>query len=157
MNKYFFIVIVLVLILIGGFGYTTFLKPESSKPMETGVVKEFTIISKKLEWRFKPDLIEVNQGDRINLTVVNEDDFDHGFAIEAFGISQRIPAKSTIKISFVATQAGEFTFFCSVPCGEGVVDGEKRGHFDQFGKIVVHTGMGSMMGGGNNMMNSMMQ
>jgi|SRR3989344_3676819 len=138
MNKYFIIIIILVLILGAGFGYNKFIKSESAKPIDTGVVKEFTIISKKLGWAFEPGLIEVNQGDTINLTIINEDDYDHGFTIEAFGISQRLPANETIKISFVATQAGEFTFFCSVPCGEGVVAGVKRGHFDQFGKIVVH-------------------
>lgn len=139
MNKYIVIVIILVLIIGGGFGYNKFIKSESSKPFETGMVKEFTIISKKMEWRFEPEIIEVNQGDRINLTIINEDDFDHGFSIDAFGVSQRIPANGTIEMSFVATQAGEFTFFCSVPCGEGIVDGVKRGHFDQFGKIVVHS------------------
>jgi len=139
MNKYIIIAIVLVLIIGGGFAYTKFLKPESAKPIDTGVVKEFTLITRKNEWRFDPDLIEVNQGDRVNLTIINEDDYDHGIAIEAFGVSQRIPAKGVIKISFVATQAGEFTFYCSVPCGDGVVDGVKRGHFDQFGKIVVHS------------------
>ncbi len=138
MNKYLVILIIMVLILGSGFGYTKFFQRESSKPIETGIIKEFTIVAKKQTWSFAPSLIEVNQGDRINLTVVNEDDYDHGIAIEAFGVSQRIPANGTIKVSFVATQAGEFTFFCSVPCGDGEVDGVKRGHFDQFGKIVVH-------------------
>ena len=139
MNKYIIILIILVLIITGGFAYKKFFEKESAKPMETGVVKEFTIRVKKLERRFDPERIEVNQGDRINLTIINEDDFDHGFSVDAFGISQRIPAKSTIHISFVVTQAGEFTYFCSVPCGEGIVDGVKRGHFDQFGKIIVHS------------------
>ena len=145
MNKYLIILIILAVILGGGFGYNKFFKSESSKPIETGVVKEFTIISKRLEWRLEPGMIEVNQGDRIDLTIINEDDFDHGFSVDAYGISQRIPAKGTIKISFVATQAGEFTFYCSVPCGDGLVDGVKRGHFDQFGKILVHSAMHGIM------------
>jgi plastocyanin len=139
MNKYLIILILLFLIIGAGFGYTKFFRAESARPMETGIVKEYTIISRKLKWRFDPELIEVNRGDRINLTIVNEDDFDHGIAIDAFGVSQRIPAKGIITLSFVATQAGEFTFYCSVPCGDGFVDGVKRGHFDQFGKIIVHS------------------
>lgn len=137
MNKYIIILIIFVLVIGGGFFYDRFIKSDASKPIETGVVKEFTITAKRNEWRFVPEEIEVEQGDRINLTVTNEDDYDHGLAIEAFGISQRIPANSTIKVSFVATQVGDFTYFCSVPCGEGEVSGEKRGHFDQFGKITV--------------------
>jgi plastocyanin len=139
MNKFAVILIILVVILAGGFGYSKFVKSEESKPIETGVVKSFTVIAKKNEWRFLPEQIEVNRGDRVNLKVINEDDYDHGIAIEAFGISQRLPARGTIEISFVATQAGEFTYFCSVPCGEGEVDGIKRGHFDQFGKLIVHS------------------
>jgi plastocyanin len=137
MNKYIIIVFVFVLVISGGVLYNKFIKAETSKPIETGIVKEFTVTAKKNEWRFVPAEIEVEQGDRVNLTVINEDNYDHGLAIEAFGISQRIPANGTIKISFVATQVGEFTYFCSVPCGGGEVDHEKRGHFDQFGKIVV--------------------
>ena len=145
MNKYILIIIIIALIIIGGFSYDNFFKKESSKPLDTGIVKEFTIVAKKLEWRFNPDVIEVNRGDRINLTVVNEDNFDHGMTIEAFGVNQRIPANSTIHISFVATQVGDFTFYCSVPCGGGEVDGKKRGHFDQFGTIKVHASMDQMM------------
>ena len=137
MNKYIIILIVLVAVVAGGFFYNKFIKSEESKPVETGVVKEFTMRAKKNEWRFDPDEIVVTQGDRINLTIINEDDYDHGITVEAFGVSQRIPANGTIKISFVATQAGEFTYYCSVPCGEGEVNGVKRGHFDQFGKITV--------------------
>ena len=137
MNKYLIILIIFGLIIGGGFFYSKFIKSEESKPIETGAVKNFTMVAKKNEWRFVPDQIEVEQGDKVNITITNEDDYDHGITIEAFGISQRIPAKSTIKISFVATQVGDFTYFCSVPCGEGVVNGEKRGHFDQFGKITV--------------------
>ena len=137
MNKYIIILIIFVVVIGGGFFYNKFVKSEESKPIETGVVKNFTMVAKKNEWRFVPNEIVVDQGDKINLTITNEDDYDHGFAIEAFGVSQRIPANGTIKISFVATQVGEFTYYCSVPCGEGEVDGKKRGHFDQFGKVTV--------------------
>ena len=137
MNKYLIILIIFGLIIGGGFFYSKFIKSEESKPIETGAVKNFTMVAKKNEWRFVPDQIEVEQGDKVNITITNEDGYDHGMTIEAFGINQRIPARSTIKVSFVATQVGDFTYFCSVPCGEGVVNGEKRGHFDQFGKITV--------------------
>jgi len=73
------------------------------------------------------------------MTVINEDDYDHGIAIDAFGITQRMPANSTVKVEFVATQAGDFPFYCSVPCGEGIVDGKKRTHFDMIGKLHVRS------------------
>ncbi|MFT7644374.1 MAG: plastocyanin [Candidatus Paceibacteria bacterium] len=151
MNKFAVLGIVLVLILVGGVAYKQ-LVGSADAPVETGIVKEYTIISKKLEWRFEPESIEVEQGDRIIATVINEDNFDHGFAIDAFGISQRLPANGTIVVEFVATKSGEFPFYCSVSCsssdnptfdllnGEvqtGPYAGTFQGHFEHVGRFVV--------------------
>ena len=64
--------------------------------------------------------------------------------IDAYGVSQRIPARTTIDIPpFVVSKAGDFQFYCSVSCGEGIAQsglhkGAKRSHFDQIGTICVH-------------------
>lgn len=139
MNKYFLVGIILVVIIGIGIGYRTFLLPQSSVPVTTGKVREITIISQKDKWNFNPEIIEAQRGDKIILTIINEDNYDHGIAIDAFGVSQRMPAEGTIKIEFVVTQEGNFPFYCSVPCGEGKVDGKKRGHFDMVGKIHVRS------------------
>lgn len=135
MNKYFIILAVVVLMIIGGVAYRVFVLSESSKPVTTGVVREITVVAKKDEWRFEPETIEANRGDKVILTLVNEDSYDHGIGIDAFGISQRLPANSTIKVEFVVTQEGDFPFYCSVPCGGGEVRGEQRSHFDMIGKL----------------------
>lgn len=134
MNKYITLGIVLVALIGGGIAFRSF-SGDEGKPVSTGVVKEITLTAVKDAWRFEPDDIEVNQGDRVVLTIVNQDDYDHGIAIDAFGVSQRIPALGTITVDFVATQPGEFPFYCSVPCGDGTVDGHDRGHIDQVGKL----------------------
>ena len=134
MNKYITLGIVLVL-LIGGGVALRFFSGDEGKPLDTGIVRELTLTAKKDQWKFEPDDITVNQGDRVILTIVNEDDYDHGIAIDAFGVSERIPALGTITVQFVATQPGEFPFYCSVPCGDGEVDGHARGHIDQVGKL----------------------
>lgn len=137
MNKYIIIVILVVVALGGGVVYQEFFVPESSKGLETGVVREITVVSEANQWRFDPAEIEVNQGDRVILIVENKDNYDHGLAIDAFGVSQRMLANSTTRIEFVATQPGEYPYYCSVPCGSGVVDGVERGHFDQTGVLKV--------------------
>lgn len=137
MNKYILLIMVAVLILAGGVAYRTFLLPQQSVPVTTGKVREVTIIARKNHWQFEPETIEAARGDKIVATIVNEDDYDHGFAIDALGISQRMPAKQTIKVEFVVTQEGDFPFYCSVPCGEGLVDGRKRTHFDMVGTLRV--------------------
>lgn len=135
MNKYFILIIVAAVIIGGGIGYRKYLLPKKSRPVTSGKVREITIRAVKNEWRFEPEDIEAVRGDKIIATVINDDDYDHGIAIDAFGVSQRMPANGTIKIEFVLTQEGDFPFYCSVPCGEGEVNGEKRTHFDMVGKI----------------------
>lgn len=139
MNKYLILIIVAVLVIGGGALYRVFLLPTSSVPVTTGKVREVTIIAKKDTWSFDPEIIEAERGDKIVATIINEDEYDHGIAIDAFGVSQRMPANGTIKMEFVVTQEGEFLFYCSVPCGEGIVNGKKRTHFDMVGKIHVRS------------------
>ncbi|TSC82335.1 MAG: Uncharacterized protein G01um101420_346 [Parcubacteria group bacterium Gr01-1014_20] len=137
MNKYFWIAIVGVLIIGGGIIYrVAFLKSED-KPLTTGEVVKVTVTAVKDAWLFEPEEIEVNRGDKVIMTVVNKDSYDHGIAIDALGVSQRMPANETIVVEFVATQPGEFPFYCSVPCGEGEYKGTKRTHFDMIGRIKV--------------------
>jgi heme/copper-type cytochrome/quinol oxidase subunit 2 len=137
MNKYVILTIIIVIALVGGLGYQKFLQPDSAKGIETGVVREISVVSEKNQWKFEPAEIEVNQGDRVILIVENKDSYDHGLAIDAFGVSQRMLANSITRIEFVATQPGEFPYYCSVPCGSGVVEGVERGHFDQTGVLKV--------------------
>jgi len=116
-----------------------FFVAEIDKPIVTGIERSLSIVTHENTWSFDPEVIEAEQGDKIILTVTNQDEYDHGFAIDAFGISQRMPAKSTIIIDFVVTKAGSFPFYCSVSCGSGVVEGEERGHFDQIGLLQVRS------------------
>jgi len=139
MNKYFILLIIIAAIILAGVGYRTFLLPEESVPVSTGIVREITVTARKDHWSFTPEVIVVDRGDRVMMTVINEDSYDHGIGLDAFGISQRMPARSTIVIEFTATQGGEYPFYCSVPCGDGVVDGERRSHFDMIGKLHVRS------------------
>jgi len=139
MNKYFILLGIGVFIVAAGVFYRAFLLPESSVPVTTGKVREVTITARKDHWSFDPEVIDAERGDKIIATVINEDNYDHGIAIDAFGVSQRMPANGTIKVEFVVTQEGHFPFYCSVPCGEGEVDGKKRGHFDMVGKLHVRS------------------
>lgn len=136
--------IVLILLVVGGIGYRAFLLPDSMKPVDTGIVKEITVIIEKNTWSFDPDTIDVDLGDTLKMTFINQDDYDHGVGIDAYGVSQRIPAHATLAVPpFVVTKSGDYQFYCSVSCGEGVAmsgkyAGQKRTHFDQIGTICVH-------------------
>ncbi len=143
MNKYLVLIVIAVILVGAGIGYRVFLLPKSSVPVTTGKTREITITALKDKWAFDPEVIEADRGDKLVLTIINEDNYDHGIAIDAFGVSQRMPANSTIKVEFVVTQEGNFPFYCSVPCGDGIVDEKKRGHFDMVGKIHVRSIIGA--------------
>jgi plastocyanin len=144
MNKYLILMFVLIALVVGGVGYRTFLLPDSQKPVDTGIVKEFTVLIEKNSWSFTPEVIDVDLGDTVKMRFVNNDDYDHGVGIDAYGVSQRIPARATLDVPpFVASKAGDFQFYCSVSCSEGIAEnglykGVKRSHFDQIGTICVH-------------------
>ena len=75
MNKYFILLAVLVLIIGGGVAY----KQYGGKIVqeETGATKEFTVYARKNQWNWDPDTFAVDQGDRVKITVINGDDYDH--------------------------------------------------------------------------------
>ncbi len=143
--------IVLVVLLGGGFIFSRTTDTDDCSA-NMGIARDVTVVSKKLEWRFDPESITVNKCDRVHITVINEDTFDHGFAIDALGISQRLPASGRIEVDFVASKEGEFPFYCSVSCSdskatgnlpggvvqEGPYTGIFRGHFEHLGKFVVN-------------------
>ncbi len=152
MNKYILIGIIIVAMVGGGIVYKKTTDTDNCT-QEMGKDVVLDVRSKKLEWRFEPEVITVNKCDRVKMTVTNEDNFDHGVAIDALGISQRLPASGTIVLNFVASKSGEFPFYCSVSCSDskstgnlkdGVVQtgpyaGSFRGHFEHIGKFIVDT------------------
>ena len=65
MNKYFLLIGIGVLLIGGGIVYRVFFISESSKPVTSGKTVEITIVAKKNEWRFVPEDIEAERGDKL--------------------------------------------------------------------------------------------
>ena len=128
MNKFIIIAIFAIILIVGGVIYNIYFRnPEISPIKPTGNIVEINITANKNKWN--PVLINVKAGDTVKINLINEDPYDHGFAIEAFGINKRIFAKQKTSVEFVASKKGKFIFYCSVPCGEG--------HFEQTGYIII--------------------
>ncbi len=158
MNKYFALIVLCAVVIIA------FILIDRSTSTRTATLDdpygcsgkgtELTIdlIAKRLEWRFEPETIEVKRCDHVTVKITNEDDFDHGFALDAFGVLKRVPALSESTVDFVATKTGTFAFYCPLACGassdpkydlaEGVVQtgphaGTVRGHSEHIGTFIV--------------------
>lgn len=94
---------------------------------EISEIKEFSFIAR--QWEFTPSVIEVNEGDIVKIKIESLD-VEHGFTIAELGVSEKIKGGETKEFSFVASKKGEFTFFCSVFCGEG--------HRNMKGRLIVN-------------------
>lgn len=101
--------------------------PGTLPPVSTVAVKEFNMTAKRFE--FVPNTITVNKGDQVVLNIISTD-VEHGFSLATYDIIETLPVGETKTIRFVADEAGEFSFFCSVFCGSG--------HADMRGKLIVN-------------------
>jgi|SRR3989344_187238 len=130
MNKFAQLLIFAVFLIASGVVYQNYYRPPGIGPIKaSGRVIEIEIRAKENRWIWEPADIRVKAGDLVKLHLFNEDTYDHGFAIEAFGINKRLFPRRQTDIEFIASRTGSFQFYCSVPCGEG--------HYEQIGSLFV--------------------
>ncbi|MBI4460985.1 MAG: cupredoxin domain-containing protein [Acidobacteria bacterium] len=70
------------------------------------------------KYEYQPHEIRVKQGERVRL-LLTALDRKHGFQIKELGIKTDVEKDKETVVEFVAPQAGEFQFKCSVFCGLG--------------------------------------
>ncbi|MEH7383763.1 PQQ-binding-like beta-propeller repeat protein [Bacillus sp. JJ1533] len=100
-------------------------KTDTSEPADTeanGNVIEINLTAKNFE--FDPQEIKAKVGDTIRFTMSNDSGL-HGIALDEFGMN----LKEGETFEFVVTKAGEFQYYCSIPCGPG--------HDNMTGKLIV--------------------
>ncbi|MEX2414587.1 MAG: Sec-dependent nitrous-oxide reductase [Paenibacillaceae bacterium] len=78
----------------------------------------------------RPDVIEVNQGDKVVIHMTNidfDEDITHGFAINKYDLNFEIQPGQTNTITFTADKAGTFPLYCSNFCS--ALHQEMSGYF----------------------------
>ena len=79
--------------------------------------RSFEVTASK--YRFDPDVVEVEQGDRVTLHVRSADS-DHGLEIKAYKAKVLVPrGGEVVPLELVADKPGTFPFACSEYCGSG--------------------------------------
>lgn len=77
-----------------------------------GEVKEFVVTGSHMS--FDPEEIRVNEGDTVRV-VFKSSDMPHDFVLDEFDVRTNIlPAGQEQVVEFVASQAGEYEYYCSV-------------------------------------------
>ena len=100
---------------------------EGERETQEQVVKEFRL--EAFQFGYEPSVIEVNKGDTVRIIATSRD-VAHGLALFDFGVNIVIKKGEETTVEFVADKSGEFSFYCSVPCGSG--------HSTMKGKLVVN-------------------
>jgi heme/copper-type cytochrome/quinol oxidase subunit 2 len=90
--------------------------PTTPEVTVAGNVVELNLTAKDFEFSQKE--IRVRQGDRVILHVTATDG-DHGVGIQGYTESIQVNEGETKTLEFVADKAGNFTYYCNVPCGSG--------------------------------------
>ena len=95
--------VVLLTVLMLGAGYAAAAEP-----------KKFTLINVVLDGTkiWLPSSVMVQQGDEIELTLINKLDDPHGFKIEDFGIEEVVQPKAQMTVKFTASQTGAHSYIC---------------------------------------------
>jgi cytochrome c oxidase subunit 2 len=89
--------------------------------------RSFDVVASR--FKFEPDLLEVDEGDRVVLRLRSADTA-HGLAIKEFKVKKDLPdTGEVITVEFVAAKAGTFKIECSEYCG--------KGHSKMRGRLVV--------------------
>jgi len=101
---------------------------ESTRPgnkfnqKNNAVEKSKEIVIKAFKYGYDPDVVTISKGDNIKL-IINNVDVPHGIRIPALNL------KGEEEIEFTANTAGEYEWYCLIPCGSG--------HMQMKGKLVV--------------------
>jgi len=85
---------------------------------QTGV-KEIQVVAS--EFSFSPSSITLTKGEKVSLTFRNTGKFTHNLTIEGLGVATKtVAAGQSDSVEFTASQAGTFTFYCSIDGHKGM-------------------------------------
>ena len=78
--------------------------------------KKFTLINVLLDGTkiWLPSNLIVQQGDAVDIILINKLDEPHGFKIEAFGIEEVVQPKAQTTVTFTATKPGPHGYICHI-------------------------------------------
>ena len=133
-----FIGLLVILVVVGGvFFFFGSGKQKAEAPVVSETAAQMSvpagetreIVVKASSWAFEPSEIRVKVGTKVRI-ILQGVSGTHAFAIPELGVnSQSVSAGETAMVEFAASKKGEFSFKCSVFCGEG--------HQGMTGKLVV--------------------
>lgn len=78
--------------------------------------RERIITIEASKFSYKPEIIEVNKGDRVTIRFISTD-VHHGLYIDGYELETNTKPGEEGNITFIANTTGKFAMRCSVTCG----------------------------------------
>jgi len=116
MNGKYYLLILLSIFIIFVAGCKAASNTDGYAPVSSAAVKEFNTVIQN--YRYNPESINVNFGDRVRINIKNNDGVTHGISLPVFGVQEFVRPGQTTTIQFVANQRGNPETFCSTDHGE---------------------------------------
>ncbi len=98
---------IMILILVAG---PSIVLAQPEEPRERVITIEASKFS------YKPEIIEVNEGDRVTIRLISTD-VHHGLFIDGYELKTDAKPGEEGNITFIANRTGKFAMRCSVTCG----------------------------------------
>ena len=101
---------------LGGFGMLLAVLILAGSHVATAESKKFTLINVLLDGAkiWLPSTLIVQQGDEVELTLINKLDEPHGFKIEDLGIEEVVQPKAQTTVKFTAAKPGTHGYICQM-------------------------------------------
>jgi len=116
MNEKYYLLILLSIFIIFVAGCKAASNTNDYAPISSAAVKEFNTVIQN--YRYSPESINVNFGDKVKINIKNNDRITHGISLPIFGVNTGVRPGQTTTIEFVANQRGNPETFCSTDHGE---------------------------------------
>ena len=116
MNVKYYILVLLSIFIIFVAGCNVASNTGSVASTPSTDVKEFNTVIQN--YRYNPESINVNFGDRVKINIKNNDGITHGISLPVFGVNTGVRPGQTTTIEFTANTRGNPETFCSTDHGE---------------------------------------
>lgn len=94
-----------------GAAYVTYYKPNGS----AHITSSAPLTMQASDFKFSPNTLSAVVGTHVVLSITNTSSEAHNITLVPFGVNATLPPGKTTTVSFTASKAGAYYFYCNLP------------------------------------------